>query len=400
MKDLNEKAKAYALKNAISHEGKAVQGSVISSLFHEGLKKEDVKKYIKEISKIINEVNSLSIQEQEKEFENLKEFISERETREGLPELPNAKEGKVIMRFRPSPSGPLHVGHIISNLISSMYVKKYGGKFYVIIDDTDPNTSQSEAYENIKKDCDWIFGNVYKYLNSSDRMDLYYKYAEALIKKGVSYVCTCSSEEFKKFAESKKDCPCRKLSIKENSERWKKMLDKNGFEEGDAVLRFKSDMKSNNPALRDFPLARISLTKHPKQGTKYKVWPLMNLAVAVDDIELNMTHIIRGKDHQDNATKQEMIYKVFGKKYPWTFFIGRIKFNDLALSKRKLTAAIKSGEFSGAEDERLPTIASLKKRGYKPEAFEKFIEQRGLTQVDKVIDSKEFFHIIDNFNKK
>src|SRR4030042_256112 len=92
----------------------------------------------------------------------------------------------------------------------------------------------------------------------------------------------------------------------------KKMLDKYGFREGQAVLRFKSDMKHKNPAMRDFPLARIVLTEHPRQKNKYRVWPLMNLAVTVDDIEMKMTHIIRGKDHLDNAKRQEMIYKVLG----------------------------------------------------------------------------------------
>lgn len=399
MKNFEEIARAYALKNAIAHEGKAQAGNVISSLFHEGLKKEDMKKYIKDISKILNEVNSLSIEDQEKEFEKVKDLTSERQSRDGLPELPGAKEGKVIMRFRPSPSGPLHVGHIISNMVSSLYVKKYGGKFYVIIDDTNPETIVSESYEGIKKDCDWMFGNVYQYLNASDRIELYYKYAEELIKKDAAYVCTCPSEEFKKLATEKKDCPCRKLNINENISRWGKMLDKKGFEEGEAVLRFKSGMKQKNPAMRDFPLARINEKKHPLQGNKYKVWPLMNLAVSVDDIELKMTHIIRGKDHRDNAERQKMIFKVFGKKYPWTSFIGRIKFSDLALSKRKISAAIKKGEFEGWEDERLPTLASLRKRGYKPEAFAEFVEQRGLTEVDKVIDSKEFFKIINNFNK-
>ena len=178
------------------------------------------------------------------------------------------------------------------------------------------------------------------------------------------------------------------------------MLDKSkkGFKEGEAVVRFKSNMAHRNPAMRDFPLARINEAKHPIQGNKYRVWPLMNLVVAVDDMELGMTHIIRGKDHRDNAERQKMIYKIFKKKFPWTFFIGRLKFTDLILSKRKLTEGIKSGEFSGEEDERLPTIASLRKRGYKPEAFAKFAEQRGLTQVDKVMDSKEFFKLLDNFN--
>jgi len=398
MKDLEKKTRAYALKNAIAHEGKAMQGPVISSLFIEGLKKDEVGKYAKQISEIIFKINSLSQEQQKKEFEKLEKEVSERETHEGLDELPDAEKG-VTMRFRPAPSGPLHLGHIISNMAASLYVKKYGGKFYVIIDDTDPKTTLASAYKDIPRDCDWIFGNVSEYLISSDRIALYYKYAEKLIEKKASYVCTCSQEKFKKFAEEKKDCPCRKLTVKQNVERWNKMLDKKGFKEGEAVLRFKSSMKNKNPAMRDFPLARIDETKHPKQGSKYRVWPLMNLAVAVDDIELKMTHIIRGKDHRDNAERQRMIFNVFKKKFPWVFFIGRFKFTDLVMSKRKLTAAIKSGEFSGEEDERIPTLASLRKRAYKPEAFSKFIEQRGLSEVDKVMDSKEFFQLLDNFNK-
>jgi glutamyl-tRNA synthetase len=125
----------------------------------------------------------------------------------------------------------------------------------------------------------------------------------------------------------------------------------------------------------------------------------MNLVVSVDDIKFGMTHIIRGKDHRDNAKRQKMIFDLFQKKFPWTYFMGRIKFKDLILSKRKLSAMIDSGEFSGDDDEKIPTIASLRKRGYKPEAFAKFAEQRGLTEVDKVIDSKEFFKILDIFNK-
>lgn len=399
IKNLEKKTRAYALKNAVSHEGTAMQGPVISSLFNEGLKKNDVGKYAKKISEIILEVNSLSPEEQEKEFKKLEKQVSERTSREGLPELPDVPKTGIITRFRPSPSGPLHIGHLISNMIAPLYVKKYKGKFYVIIDDTDPETALAEAYKNIPKDCDWVFGKVHKYVNASDRMDVYYKYAENLIKKDSAYVCTCLPEDFKKFSEDKKNCPCRKFNVKENMERWEKMLSKYGYKPHEAVLRFKSDMKHKNPAMRDFPLARINETKHPLQGNKYRVWPLMNLAVAVDDIEFKMTHVIRGKDHRDNAERQKMIYEVFGKKFPWTFFIGRLKFTDLILSKRKLTAAIKSGEFSGAEDVRLPTLASLKKRGYKPEAFAKFIEQRGLTEVDKVMDSKEFFQTLDNFNK-
>jgi len=400
----DETIKAYALKNAAEHDGKAVAGSVLSPLFVEGLEKNKIKEIMPRINKIVSEVNKLSLEEQKNELEKLEKEISHRDVRnpEELPELPNVPKTGVIMRFRPAPSGPLHVGHIIAIMSSSLYVKKYGGKFYVFVDDTNPEETLKEAYENIRKECDWLFGNVYEYINSSDRMEAYYKYAQELIGGEKAYVCTCEQEAFKKLADNMKECPCRKLSAKENLGRWNKMLDKSGFKQGEAVLRFKSNIKDPNPAMRDFPLARINEHKHPKQGTKYKVWPLMNLSVACDDVDYGMTHVIRGKDHRDNAERQKRIFRALGKEkqFPWTFFIGRIKFTDLILSKRKIKAAIDSGEFEGYEDVKLPTWASLRKRGYKPEAFAKFITQRGLTEVDKVMSEKDFFEIIDRYNKE
>jgi len=177
------------------------------------------------------------------------------------------------------------------------------------------------------------------------------------------------------------------------------MLSEKGFKGGEAVLRFKSGMKDKNPAMRDFPLARINLTKHPRQGNKYRVWPLMNLAVSVDDIEMKMTHIIRAKDHRDNSERQRMIYKVLGKKFPWTAFLGKIKFKDLELSTTKIRKEIENGNYSGWNDPALPTIASLKKR-YKPGAFWKFAEHIGLSETDKVMDKEEFFKLLDAFNKE
>ena len=399
MKDLSKKTRAYALKNAIAYKGKAQQGKVISSLFNEGLKKSEVKKYIKKISEIVNEVNSLDIDEQKKDFEKLKSEVDKRPVREGLPELPGVKKSGVVMRIAPSPSGALHIGHAMTACLSFDFVMKYGGKFYVRIEDTNPENIYKPAYSQIKKDSEWLFDKKAKIVIQSERMELYYKYAEKLIKKNSAYVCTCSSDKFREFVKNKKNCPCRKLSVKENLERWKNMFKK--YKEGEAVLRFKSSegMKHKNPAMRDFPLARINQTSHPLQKKKYRVWPLMNLSVTVDDIEMKMTHIIRAKDHRDNSKRQEMIYKVLGKKFPWVGFLGRFKFKDMELSATKITQGIKEKKYSGWDDSRLPTIASLKKRGYKPEAFWKFAERIGLSESDKVIDKKEYFKLLDYFNK-
>ncbi len=406
MKDLAEKARAYAIKNALAHDGIAQTEPVISSLFNEGLKKNEVGKYVKEINLIINEVNKLSLEQQKKEFSELKDIVHEREVREGLSELPNVRKTGVVMRFAPSPSGPLHIGHAATACISFLYVKKYGGKFYVRIEDTNPENIYPPAYKMIEKESKWLFDGIAKIQIQSDNMKTYYDYSEKLIRKEAAYVCTCSSEDFKKLADEMKNCPCRQNSLKENNERWKKMLldsNKGGFKEGEAVLRFKSEngMKDKNPAMRDFPLARINLENHARQGKKYRVWPLMNLAVAVDDIETGMTHVIRAKDHIDNAKRQKMIYESLGKgkEFPWTGFLGRYNFKDMELSTTQMRQAIEKGEYNGWDDPRLPTIASLKKQGYKPEAFWKFAEQVGLSESDKVIDRKEYFNLLNAFNK-
>jgi len=396
---LNEKkVRGYALKNAIAYSGKAVQGAVISALFNEGLKKTDMKKYGKKISEIIRTVNKLSLEEQKKEYEKLSKVVSVRKVRQGLPKLPGAKKGKVIMRFAPSASGPFHIGHAATACISFLFVKKYGGKFYVRIEDTNPENVYKPAYKMIKDESKWLFGRTAKIIIQSERMNLYYKYAEKLIRKKAAYVCTCSGNEFREFVKKKKNCDCRKLTVTENMERWKRMLSKSGFKEGKAVLRFKSNMKHKNPAMRDFPLARINLTPHVLQKKKYRVWPLMNLAVAVDDIEQKMTHIIRAKDHRDNALRQKMIFSVLGKKFPWTGFLGRFKFKNMVLSTTKMRQAIEKKKFKGWDDERLPTIAALKKK-YKPSAFYKFAERTGLSENDKVIDREEYFRLLDDFNK-
>lgn len=399
LKDLLKKSHAYALKNAIIYNGKANQGSVISSLFHEGLKKQEVKKYIKEISKIVKEINSLSFDKQKKEFGKLEGEVSKRKVREGLPELPNAKKGKVIMRFAPSPSGAFHIGHAMTACISFDFVMKYGGKFYVRIEDTNPENIYPKSYKLIEQDSTWLFDNKAKIVIQSERMKLYYKYAKKLIDKKVAYVCTCSGDEFRKYSKEKKNCPCRKLNVEENLERWKNMFDKEIYGVGDAVLRFKSNMKHKNPAMRDFPLARINETPHVLQKKKYRVWPLMNLSVTVDDIEMKMTHIIRAKEHRDNAKKQKMIYKILGVKFPWTGFLGRWHIKDFRLSASEITQGIKEGKYSGWDDFKLPTIQALKKKGYKPSAFWKFSENIGLSESDKTIDKKEYFKLLDGFNK-
>jgi glutamyl-tRNA synthetase len=397
--------RAYALKNAVEHEGKAFAGSVISGLFNHGLSKDGIKDIMPDLNSVLKEVNSFSADKQKIEFEKLTEIIGHRPERgDELPELPDVPSNGVIMRFSPSSSASaFHIGHILTGMPTSLYVKKYGGKFYLRIEDTNPEKTVPECYDSFPKEAEWIFGNITEWYAQSDKIKEYYDFAEKLIGKGLAFVCTCrkTDEEDEESKTPRKVCGCRNNSIKDNFEKWKKMLDKKGFLEGEAVLRFKSpDTQLSNLALIDFPLARINLTSHPRQGKKYRVWPLMNLCVTYDDMTQKCTHIIRAKEHRDNAKRQEMIFDCLKVKKPITYFLGRYKFVDLPISKTQITEMIKEGKFEGWDDIRLPLARNFKRRGYLPLAFAKMAIQRGISEVDKVISQKDFFEVLNSFNRE
>ncbi|MGE0793063.1 MAG: glutamate--tRNA ligase [Candidatus Woesearchaeota archaeon] len=403
-----------ALENALKFKGKANPSALVGSIIKiHPEAKDNMSQLQSQIKEIVEEINKLSIDKQEKELLKLNpNYFQEQEKKQEqnkhikdeLKELDkvNTKKG-VIMRFAPSPSGPMHIGHAITGGLTSLYVKKYGGKFILRIEDTNSDNIYLDAYKLLPEDANWIFGNVSEVWIQSDRMQIYYDYLEKLLKLNAIYICTCSQEQFKSFADTSKNCPCRNNLIEENQARWEKMFDKkNGFKEGEAVIRFKSGMQDKNPAMRDFPLARINDSNHPRQGLKYRVWPLMNLCVTVDDIEAGMTHIIRAKEHADNAKRQEKIYQALGiaDKFPQTYFLGRYNFEGLEISCTKTKARIKKGDFSGWDDIRVPFLQALRRKGYQPEALLKYTKLTGLSQVDKTIPGEEFFKIINSFNKE
>jgi len=145
---------------------------------------------------------------------------------------------------------------------------------------------------------------------------------------------------------------------------------------------------------------RVNDHSHPRKGTEFRVWPLMNLAVFVDDVESGMTHIIRAKEHMSNAQRQEFLYKYFNKPVPQAYFVGRINFTDIRISCSKTKVLIEEGKYSGWDDIRLPFLLALKRRGYQPDAFIKYAVDVGVSQADKTVSKDEFFKSLNHFNKE
>jgi len=154
------------------------------------------------------------------------------------------------------------------------------------------------------------------------------------------------------------------------------------------VLRVKTDLNHPNPAVRDWPAARVIDAQkfpHPRVGSKYYVWPLYNLACGVDDHLLGITHIIRGKEHLTNQVRQEFMYKYLGWKYPEAIHYGRLKITGATLSKSKIVQGMKEGLYKSWDDPRLATFAALRRRGITPEAIKKMIIDVGPKTQDVVL---------------
>lgn len=380
--ELREKMKKIALLNAIRHEGKAQQGPVIGKLLAEMPSLRAKAKEIAPIAvQILREVNNLS-------FEDQREIVEENwpeafvrvkvEEKKRLPPLPNVDKYEVVVtRFSPNPDAPIHLGSARAIILCHEYAKMYGGKFLVRFEDTDPKLKrpQLQFYDSIKEDLEWLKCKPDEYFIQSDRLLIYYEYAERLLREGNAYICTCKSETFKKLILAKKPCSCRSLPSKEQIKRWNEMLD-GTCKEGEAVVRVKTDLTHPNPAVRDWPALRIIDTEtfpHPRVGSKYRVWPLYNLACGVDDHLMGVTHIIRGKEHLTNQTRQEFMYRYFGWKYPEAIHYGRMKITGASLSKSKIVQGMRDGVYKSWDDPRLATFAALRRRGIQADAIKQLM---------------------------
>ena len=400
--ELKEFIEKFALLNAVKHNGKAEFKPVLGKVLSE---KPKLKAFIKElttlINSIINEVNNLSLEAQIKRIEEkwpellLKEKIKEEKI---LPPLPNAEKYSVIAtRFSPNPDCVLHLGSLRAIILSHEYAQMYKGKFILRFEDTDPRLKKSSLrfYEDIREDLLWLNCKWDEEYIQSDRLPIYYEYAEKLIKLGGAYVCTCAKEEFLKKISIGEACVCRNLAIEEHLERWHKMLD-GTFKEGEAVFRVKTDLTHPNPAVRDWPALRIidpEKHPHPRVGKKYRIWPLYNFACGLDDHLMNITHVIRGKEHYTNMIRQKYLYDYFGWSYPEAIHYGRLKVIGAELSKSKIIASVSKGFFKGFDDPRLATLKALRKRGITPECLKKLVLDIGPKPVDVTLSWENIYAI-------
>ena len=399
--ELEAEIRKFVLENAVKYEGKPSVKSVMNAIMGS---RQDLRARAGEVKdlvvKLVSEISKLSLEEQQSQLTQLApellqdEVTSKPETKE-LPELPNIDQwSKVVMRLAPFPSGPLHIGNARMVVLNDYYVKKYNGELILVYDDTIGSAEkvvESDAYDLIPEGLEYLDVEWHRTVYKSDRLDLFYKYAVDLIEKNEAYVCDCAADIWRKEHKIKGiPCACRTLSVEENLARWEKMLD-GTYPERAAAVRLKTGMNDPDPAMRDHVILRISESEHPRIGTKYRVWPLLEYSWGIDDHDLGVSHIIRGKDLVKEGKIEQHIWNLYGWQNPELLYYGRLKFQDAKLSKSKSRREVIEGVYTGWDDPRTWSLQSLQKRGIRSEAIRKVLLDLGLSIVDISISMKPVY---------
>ena len=315
-----------------------------------------------------------------------------------LQENPNIN---IITRFPPEPNGYLHIGSAKAIMINYETAKKYGGKFNLRYDDTNPAKEDTEYVESIYEDLHWLgaipSGGIYY---GSDYFDKCYEFAIKLIKDGKAYVCDLSAEEMREYrgtlTQPGKESPYRNRSVEENLELFERM--KNGeFADGTHTLRAKIDMASPNINMRDPAIYRIVHTSHHRQGDKWCIYPLYDYAHPIQDALEGITYSLCSLEFENHRPLYEWVINNIGidnNPNPKQREFARLNVTHTVMSKRYLRYLVENNMVDGWDDPRLPTICALRRRGYTPSAIFNFVRSAGVAKANSLVDIEMLEHCI------
>jgi glutaminyl-tRNA synthetase len=297
--------------------------------------------------------------------------------------------GRVHTRFPPEPNGYLHVGHAKSICLNYGLPVKYGGKFNLRYDDTNPSKEEQEYVDSIREDVHWLGADWEdREFYASDYFGQLYEWAEQLIKAGKAYVCDLSAEEVARHRgdiKGGKESPYRNRSAEENLDLFRRMR-AGEFPDGSRTLRAKIDMNSANFNMRDPVMYRIMRAEHHRTGNDWCIYPMYDWAHGQSDSVERITHSICTLEFENHRPLYDWYVEQLGIYHPQQIEFARLNLRYTVLSKRRLIQLVQESHVKGWDDPRMPTICGMRRRGYTPEAIRKFCERIGVSKYDGVID--------------
>ncbi len=297
----------------------------------------------------------------------------------------------VQTRFPPEPNGYLHIGHAKSILLNYGLAQKYGGKFNLRFDDTNPTKEKTEFVESIIEDVKWLGADFEDRLFfASNYFQEMYDCAILLIKKGKAFVCDLTAEEIREyrgdFKTPGKESPYRNRSVEENLKLFEEMKE-GSYKDGERVLRAKIDMASPNINMRDPVIYRVAHMAHHNTGDQWCIYPMYDFAHPIEDAIERITHSICTLEFEDHRPLYDWVVKEceFANP-PRQIEFAKLYLTNVVTGKRYIKKLVEDGIVDGWEDPRLVSIAALRRRGYTPESLRMFVDLVGVSKANSSVD--------------
>ena len=297
----------------------------------------------------------------------------------------------VHTRFPPEPNGYLHIGHAKSILLNYGLAQKYGGKFNMRFDDTNPTKEKIEFVESIKKDIEWLGADWEDRLFfASDYFGEMYEGAVKLIKKGKAYVSDLTAEQIREYrgtlTEPGKEDPGSLRSIEENLQLFDDMKN-DKYKDGEKVLRARIDMSSPNMNMRDPVIYRVAHMTHHNTGDQWVIYPMYDFAHPIEDAIEGITHSICTLEFEDHRPLYDWVVRELEyPQPPKQIEFAKMYLTNVVTGKRYIKKLVEDGIVDGWDDPRLVSIAALRRRGFTPESIKMFVDLCGVSKANSSAD--------------
>lgn len=267
-----------------------------------------------------------------------------------------------VVRFSFFPSGPMHLGHAYICIINAVISYLNNGKFYFIVDDTNPKKIDKKAYDYLLEDLQWLGIIPDKIFYTSDYIEQIYIKIYELIKDDKAYLCNC------KYQHQNFECRHENNPTDINIERFNNLLNLNNTNYS-VQVRWPKEI---DKYFSSRTILRYVSEEHPRKP-EFKIWPTMNFAVPFMDKFIGTTDIIRGPDHIKNTPRQKYIHHIL-ESQPITFTYGS-KISSMKGPSRTsiIKKEISKGSLNGFDDPRVFTLQSFRKRGILPQAIFSYV---------------------------
>ena len=310
--------------------------------------------------------------------------------------------GRVQTRFPPEPNGYLHIGHAKAICVDFGIAADFDGVCNLRLDDTNPDTEESEFGHAIAADIEWLgFTPPQPTRHASDYFEQLYVWAEHLVTQGLAYVDDQDPDAISAgrggYGREGVESPHRNRPIEENLDLLRRMR-AGEFADGSMVLRAKIDMNHENMQMRDPVMYRIRRGHHFRTGDEWVIYPTYDWAHGQSDAIEGVTHSLCTLEFDSHRPLYDWYLEHLplpGDQPRQTEF-ARLELTHTVTSKRRLAQLVADGIVDGWDDPRMPTLRGLRRRGYPPKAIRDFCSYIGLTRTN----SRHSIELLESFVRR